>query len=257
MLSMKRLLLISGLILILNFSNGMSSALAQHATAFDIEDGGQAFQNYCANCHGPDGDLIVGIDLGRGLFRRPLSDDDLSNIILKGIPDTPMPPTPGMGEEQALKIVAYLRSLADTQSGLIAGGDPERGKILFEGPGACMECHRVKGQGSRLGPDLSRIGLLRRAAELEQSLLDPAAEVQATNRFYSVTTMSGELITGRLMNHDTFTVQLLDSDEQLRSFLKSDLQVFGFSDPQMPVLPATFATQEVADLVEYLVSLRG
>ena len=36
-----------------------SSLSAQHATAFDIEDGGRAFRNTCANCHGPDGDQIA------------------------------------------------------------------------------------------------------------------------------------------------------------------------------------------------------
>ncbi|MGH9148202.1 MAG: hypothetical protein ACRD1Q_15940, partial [Vicinamibacterales bacterium] len=39
---------------------------AQHETAADIEDGGRAFRDSCANCHGPDGDEIQGIDLGRG-----------------------------------------------------------------------------------------------------------------------------------------------------------------------------------------------
>src|SRR5262245_34492374 len=58
-----------------------SSLSAQHATAFDIEDGGRAFRNTCANCHGPDGDQIAGIDLGRGQFRRPLSDEELVGII--------------------------------------------------------------------------------------------------------------------------------------------------------------------------------
>ena len=38
-------------------------ARAQHATAFDIEDGKRVFQTSCANCHGPDGNLIAGIDL--------------------------------------------------------------------------------------------------------------------------------------------------------------------------------------------------
>ena len=39
---------------------------AQHTTAADVEDGGRVFQNVCANCHGPDGNQVAGIDLGRG-----------------------------------------------------------------------------------------------------------------------------------------------------------------------------------------------
>src|SRR5689334_20903250 len=86
---------------------GWNPALAQHETAADLVDGERAFKASCANCHGPDGDLIQGIDLGRGRFRRPMSDADLVRTIRTGIPNTPMPATQ-MTEEQASKIVAYL-----------------------------------------------------------------------------------------------------------------------------------------------------
>ena len=43
---------------------------AQHDyTPADVEDGGRLFRANCANCHGPDGDAIPLIDLGRGRFR--------------------------------------------------------------------------------------------------------------------------------------------------------------------------------------------
>src|SRR4030095_4120952 len=92
-----------------------TTLLAQHDTAADIEDGGRVFQNSCANCHGPDGDQIAGIDLGRGQFRRPLSDQELAGIIRNGIPNTPMPAT-NMSDAQATKIVAAL----STRSGYTA-----------------------------------------------------------------------------------------------------------------------------------------
>jgi len=245
------LLLVTGL-----FMAG-GSTVAQHATAFDIENGARAYENSCANCHGPDGDLVAGIDLGRGLFRRPLSDEELAGIILNGIPGTPMPPTPRMSEEQASRIVAYLRSTAASQNSVAANGDADSGRNIFEGKGTCTDCHRVNGYGSRVGPDLSRIGLFRRAAELEQSLLDPAAELQPANRFYSITFANGESITGRLLNHDTFTVQIFDADERLRSFVKADLQDHGFIDTPMPSFRDELNAQELADVISYLVSLRG
>ena len=68
-----------------------TSLLAQRNTAADIDDGGRVFQNTCANCHGPDGGEVAGIDLGRGQFRRPMTDQDLIQIIRTGIPGTPMP----------------------------------------------------------------------------------------------------------------------------------------------------------------------
>ena len=230
---------------------------AQHATAFDVEDGGRAFRNSCATCHGPDGDQVAGIDLGRGQLRRAYSDEELVGIIRKGIPNTPMPAT-NMSEVQASKIVAYLRSTAEARRGSAAvAGDAARGRSIFEGRGECATCHRVNGVGARLGPDLTAIGQTRRSLELEQALLDPSAEILASNRFYRVVTRDGAMVTGRLLNHDTFTVQLLDSSERLRSFVKADLREHGFLGTPMPSYRGRFSPQEVADVVSYLASLKG
>jgi putative heme-binding domain-containing protein len=228
---------------------------AQHETAADVLDGERAFRNSCANCHGPDGDQIAGIDLRRGRFRRPMSDDDLVRIIRTGIPNTPMPAT-SMTVEQAQKIVAYLRSRAATATAGAIAGDAARGKALFESKGACTSCHRVAGVGSRVGPDLTTIGMARGAAELERSLLDPDADVQPNNRFYRVVLRDGSTVDGRLLSHDTFTVQMFDTHEQLRSFAKTDLRQSGFIKSPMPSYRATLSAQERADVVSYLTSLR-
>lgn len=244
--------------LVLVFTSALGArAVAQHATAFDVEDGGRAFEASCANCHGPDGNLIAGIDFSRGVFRRTLTDDDIVRIIVNGIPDTPMPPSPAISEEQATQIVAYLRSMPETLSATTAVGDSARGRRIVTGAGECLDCHRIGGRGSRLGPDLSRIGLERRATEIESSLLDPGAEVQPANRFFTVVPRRGEPVTGRLLNQDTFTVQLMDEDEQLRSFEKSGLREFGFDESPMPSYRDELDAQALADVVTYLVSLRG
>ena len=228
---------------------------AQHETAADLLDGERAFRNNCATCHGPDGDQVAGIDLGRGRFRRLMSDDDLVRIIQTGIPNTPMPGT-SMSTEQAMKIVAYLRSRAASRTAGVAG-DAARGRALFEGRGDCRSCHRVAGVGSRVGPDLTTIGSQRGAAELERALLDPDADVQPNNRFYRVVQRDGTVVEGRLLSHDTFTVQLLDSHEQLRSFMKSDLREWRFIPSPMPSYRGTLTPQDIADTVAYLASLRG
>src|SRR5881394_2057750 len=231
-------------------------ASAQHATAFDIEDGKRVFQTSCANCHEPDGNLIAGIDFGRGVFRRPFTNDELAATIIGGIANTPMPPNPGMSKEQAARIVDYLRSMSEGRAAP-ANGDARRGRTIFEGKGECRDCHAVHGVGSRVGPDLTRIGALRRAAEIERSLLDPKAEVQPENRFYKVTPKNGKPVTGRLLNRDTFTVQLLDTDEHLRSFRIADLSQHGFDETPMPAAGKKLTSQQIADVVTYLSSLRG
>jgi putative heme-binding domain-containing protein len=234
--------------------SGNTDVLAQHETATDLLSGERAFRDYCANCHGPDGDLIAQVDLGHNNFRQPYSDAELVGIIMNGIPNTPMPPTPRVTQEQAGMLVAYLRSLGETNNDL--SGDAARGRTLFEGRGECLDCHMVNGTGSVLGPDLSSIALVRSSDELQTSLLEPSTEVQPGSRFYTVQTRTGQRVSGRLLNHDAFSVQLLDANEGLRSFQKAELQEFGFSDPGMPSLAGAYSGQDIADLVAYLASLR-
>jgi cytochrome c oxidase cbb3-type subunit III len=232
-----------------------SAPAQQHETAADIEDGGRVFRSSCANCHGQDGDQVPGVDLGRGQFKRAQTDQDLIGIIQKGIPNTGMPAT-NFSSEQAARVVAYLRSVAASRRGGAVTGDAARGKAVFDGKGACATCHRVGLAGSRLGPDLSAIGLQRRAVELEQSLVDPDADVQVSNRTYRVVAKDGTVTTGRLLNIDSFTVQMLDAKEQLRSFMKSDLRDFGVVASPMPSFKARLSAQELADVVSYLVTLK-
>ena len=155
-------------------------------------------------------------------------------------------------------IVAYLRFMATTAYSTSAPGDPVRGEAIFEGKGDCFNCHRVKDKGSRLGPDLTEIGTVRRMIELERSLLEPNAEILLQNRLVRVVTRHGITITGRLLNQDTFSVQLIDSKGRLQSLEKSSLKEYGFIDKSpMPTYRDKLNPRELADLVSYLVSLKG
>jgi putative heme-binding domain-containing protein len=148
--------------------------------------------------------------------------------------------------------------MATTGRGSGIAGDPGRGRILFAGKGSCTTCHRVGTAGSRVGPDLSDIGALRKPGNLEASILDPDAEVLAQNRYYRVVTKDGATVTGRLLNRDTFSVQLLDAKEQIRSFLISNLREHGFVEKSpMPSYKDKLTPREVADVVSYLGTLKG
>jgi len=139
-------------------------------------------------------------------------------------------------------------------------GDAARGKVIFEGKGDCLSCHRVKVTGSRSGPELTRIGGERRAtpAYLERKLLDPDADVAAANRGVRVTLKKdGTVVTGRLVNRDIFTVELIDSQGNLKLFPKSELSdVTIVTKGLMPSFKDKLSPQEVADVVRYLASLK-
>ena len=231
---------------------------AQHSyTPADIAEGGRLFRTNCVLCHGPEGDQIPGIDLGHGKFRQTYSEEALIKIIQNGIPGTAMPPH-NLQDFQAGTIVAYLRTMATAGRTVSGSGNATRGKAVFEGKGGCTGCHRVGETGSRTGPDLSDVGSERRAVEIEKSVLDPDAEILPQNRSYRVTTKSGEVITGRLLNIDTFTVLLLDSNERLLAFPKASLQDWAFVDKSpMPSYRNKLSSEELADLIAYLVSQKG
>lgn len=223
----------------------------------DVAAGKRLYRVNCTSCHGPNGDSVSGVDLGHGSFRRASTDNELVAIMVQGIRDTPMPPA-NLSDQQAHQVVAYLRSLAAASDTSPASkADIAHGKALFEGKG-CMNCHRVKGQGSRVGPDLTDIGARRKRDDIERSILDPNAEVLAENRYVRVVTRDGATITGRILNEDTFSLQLIDSKEKLVSVQKADLSKFEFlKNSAMPSYRDKLSGDELSDLVGYLVSLKG
>jgi hypothetical protein len=98
---------------------------------------------------------------------------------------------------------------------------------------------------------------VRQAPELERALLDPNADIRAGNRFYRAVGKDGTTITGRLLNQDSFSIQLIDTKEQLVSLSKSNLKEHGFiTTSPMPSYRGKLSSQEVADVVSYLLSLK-
>jgi putative heme-binding domain-containing protein len=234
-----------------------AAAFAQQGySPADVQSGKQLYGVNCSNCHGPNGDFVSGVDLGHGNFRRASSDNELVAIMVQGIPGTPMPPA-NLSDQQAHQIVAYLRSLAAANT---AGGnqaDLAHGKSLFQSKG-CVNCHRVQDHGSRVGPDLTNIGALRKPAELERSIVDPNAEILPENRYVRAVTRDGATITGRILNEDTYSLQLIDMKEKLVSLQKADLRQFEFlKNSPMPTYRDQLSRDELSDLVGYLVSLKG
>ena len=93
---------------------------------------------------------------------------------------------------------------------------------------------------SRLGPDLSDIGARRTADRLLRALVAPDDEVLPENRFVRVTTKEGTTVTGKLLNQDAFSIQLMNPDQQLKTYLKSALRDFAIvTKGLMPSYEAT------------------
>jgi putative heme-binding domain-containing protein len=136
-------------------------------------------------------------------------------------------------------------------------GDAANGKLLVESNG-CLTCHRIGTTGSRVGPDLSNVGNARSPDQLERAMVAPDDEVLPENRYVRVVLKDGTTVTGRLLNQDAFTIQLLDSTEQLRSYVKANLRSFTIlTTGLMPSFKDKLTSQQIDDVVNYLASLKG
>ena len=159
----------------------------------------------------------------------------------------------------------HLTGVASATLGLLGGamlmaqsaGDPTQGKALIESNG-CFDCHRIDQRGSRVGPDLSDIGTRRTPERLQDALLDPDAEVLFENRFVKFVTKDGATVTGRLLNQDALSVQLINSKEELKTYMRATLRDYTIVDKGlMPSVKDKLSDQQVADIVSYLSSLKG
>jgi putative heme-binding domain-containing protein len=224
----------------------------------DIEYGSRIYAAQCATCHLPTGDGIAGVNLRSGKFKNAVSrDQDLARIITTGIPQTAMPPFKfDAGEVSG--VIAYLRNMNTFDPASVKPGDARHGQTLFEGKGRCATCHRVNGKGPRSAPDLSDVGAVRSAGSLQRSLVDPSSQMMPINRPVRAMTRDGKVINGRRLNEDTYTVQVIDDQERLLSLTKADLREYTIlKTSPMPSFKDTFSADELADVVAYLLSLKG
>lgn len=223
----------------------------------DIEFGARLYNMHCVVCHGENGDLLAEINLRNTQFPNSPSDRALGENIRNGLLGTAMVAT-AYSDSEITALVAYVRNIGSVDPDSIAVGDAIRGEAIFRGKGECATCHRVFGQGPRAAPDLSNVGALRTAAQLERSLLGAPGGTIPIHRPVRVVTDDGTVINGRRLNQDTFTVQLVDENERLISLEKARLREFTVLETtDMPSYAETLTDEERADVLAYLLSLKG
>lgn len=222
------------------------------------QQGKSLFRSACASCHGIDArGGGRGPDLTDDRSIHGDSDGALFKTVSQGVPSTEMQPS-GLREEEIWVVIAYLRSLAGN-TGPPPSGDRAAGERLFFSSGVCSQCHMVKGRGGRLGPDLSRIGASRPTRYLVEAVREPGKEIPAQYETVQVVTRDGAHILGVRKNEDTFSIQLMDQEEQLHLLLKKELhEVIYEKKSLMPDYPVSILSdKDLKDLLAYLDSLRG
>jgi putative heme-binding domain-containing protein len=248
--------------------NGQENPVAGNPAA--IREGASLFRANCSPCHGLNAQGGGrGPDLTAGRWVHGSSDADIFRTITRGVPGTEMPAN-GFDDSETWAILAYLRSLAPAKSETVSG-DSTKGEKIFWGSGGCSTCHMVQGRGGVLGPDLSHVGAARSVPYLIDSIREPSKELTSgmldPNNHYglplvydtvTVVTADGRKIVGVAKNEDTFSLQLLDTNQQLQFFLKKNVkEVIHERKSLMPAYSETMLKPaELQDLVAYLAGLR-
>jgi len=178
-------------------------------------------------------------------------------VITTGFPSAGMPPI-RLDAIDLGAVVAYLRNMNSIDRGSLKPGNADRGRMIVEGKGACLSCHRIDGTGSYKGPNLSAIGSTKSAGIIERSLVDPSSQLWPINRPVRIVTRNGTVINGRRLNEDSFTVQIVDDEGRLASFSKPTLREFKVLDKAgMPSYKDELSGEELSDVVSYLLTLKG
>lgn len=229
-------------------------------TAVDIRLGQRYFERQCSRCHGFDakGNDEAGAPDLTGRLRNASTDVGIFNIIREGVSGTAMlPVAEDVPDPTVWQLVAYIGSLRYDPSSVVLEGNAETGAGLFRGKGDCASCHMVDGNGGRLGPDLSRIGEDHTPEDLLLAMTNPDEEVSPRWWTLRVTGPDGIERQGYRMGEDSFTLRIMDDDENLWHFRKSQIESYErIEESTMPSYEGELTDEELDDLVAYLFSLR-
>lgn len=225
-------------------------------TQEDAERGARVFQTYCSYCHGTRGEGGRGADLTTGRYNNGGSDPELFNTIKNGIRGSEMPPVRA-SDEDVWRMVAFVKRIGSAGTDEKAPGDAQAGKSVYQAKG-CATCHAIGSTGGNLGPDLTDIGRVRGLKYLEESIVKPEADIPVPYRGLRIITKGGQSVTGIRLNEDDLSIQLRDTGDNLRSFLKKDINEIRSDRPSlMPSYASVLSRKELEDLVAYLNLLRG
>ena len=149
--------------------------------------------------------------------------------------------TPGMLDVRAKRIPE------------IAGGDWNAGRELFKGKATCATCHQLRGDGFRVGPELSNLPH-RDYASVLKDIADPNAAINPDAVGYIVTRKDGTAVTGTRIAETAAEIQIAQPSGAIAKLKKADI---ASTEPMktslMPAgLDKALTAEELRDLMTYL-----
>jgi putative membrane-bound dehydrogenase-like protein len=130
-------------------------------------------------------------------------------------------------------------------------GDPARGRRLFLD--RCATCHRLRGEGETIGPDLTYANRQDRDFLLV-SLVDPSGVVRKEYQAYNVATTNGRVLSGLIVEQTPEMLVLRDAKGQRSRVAVAEVQELKESDVSlMPEsLYKELSPKQLRDLFSFL-----
>lgn len=185
-----------------------------------------------------------------------LSEEELAAVqdILDQKP-TPVDPLAALKPRPVVKewTVADLESAADEN---LHGRDFENGRKLFS-MAACFRCHRVRGEGGMVGPDLTGAGGRFNNRDLLEALIEPSKVVSDQYQQTQFLLEDGRLIEGRVINLNGDNLMVLtDMFDPSRLENINRRQVEQMQPSPKSMMPEgllnTFTEEDILDLMAFL-----
>ncbi|HXG46817.1 MAG TPA: HEAT repeat domain-containing protein, partial [Methylomirabilota bacterium] len=149
------------------------------------------------------------------------------------------------GDARRARLLDDYRGLAELK------GDPARGAELYRAN--CGICHRLRGEGQSVGPDLDAV-VGKPLEALLAAILDPNQAVEWRYVAYQAETRSGHEVTGIITAETPSSVTLRTAAGREETLLRSDLVRFNSS--KLSLMPEGFEQilppPAMADLVAFL-----
>jgi putative heme-binding domain-containing protein len=138
----------------------------------------------------------------------------------------------------------------------LSGGDPVRGKALFAGDQArCAQCHAFRGQGGKVGPDLTDVGRKGRA-EIYRSIALPSAVIEPDYTSYTIAAKAGQIAVGVVRAEGPDAIKVTDTNARETVIHRDQIQEIRPSATSImpPGMAAALGDAAVRDIIAYLTS---
>jgi len=167
--------------------------------------------------------------------------------------------TPMLGLRSAGGEKLNAKQLPPAAELLALKGDAARGReVYFRSKADCARCHKLKGEGGDIGPDMSVIGTKMGKEGLLTSILRPNDAIQNEFAQWIVKTSSKGLVSGILVEETPERLSLKDGEGRRIDIPVSDIEARKKSEvsPMPEALVNELTRQDLADLLEFLSGLK-